>query len=396
MLLYFSATWTNAFLLRNNVVFKKLSDVHTSKSRWKLTLVEDISDFEVHTTTAMVQVTTLQMSLRFIRAQMSEGTIKPWIEELDQMIEDYSSLQSEISEVVEMGKELRKLESTPGNFRKKRSLIPLIGRLTSFLFGTVSEGDLNSVKRNIHRLSNNQNRLVHVLNESLTLMNISHKDISENREKIDEILQALTGLNKELEKTRADNEAENLKLEQVVRTVIRGLAAYNRAETNILKILGQVRTVNLKLNMLAQGRLSPIVISPEMLLQVLNEIEDRLEPPYVLPRKPSKHLWHYYKTLKCSTVIHEQKLIMIIDIPLVNANSKLEIFEIFNLHLTGGKSFGMTTAKYKIQSKGLAINYGRTEYMLLNTHGIAVCSNIFHSYCELEKVRYMAGVNLHC
>ena len=174
VLLYFSATWTNAFLLRNNVVFKKLSDVHTSKSRWKLTLVEDISDFEVHTTTAMVQVTTLQMSLRFIRAQMSEGTIKPWIEELDQMIEDYSSLQSEISEVVEMGKELRKLESTPGNFRKKRSLIPLIGRLTSFLFGTVSEGDLNSVKRNIHRLSNNQNRLVHVLNESLTLMNISH------------------------------------------------------------------------------------------------------------------------------------------------------------------------------------------------------------------------------
>ena len=94
VLLYFSATWTNAFLLRNNVVFKKLSDVHTSKSRWKLTLVEDISDFEVHTTTAMVQVTTLQMSLRFIRAQMSEGTIKPWIEELDQMIEDYSSLQS--------------------------------------------------------------------------------------------------------------------------------------------------------------------------------------------------------------------------------------------------------------------------------------------------------------
>ena len=387
---------STTLLVRDNVVFKKLSDVHTSKSHWKLTLIEDVSVYRTHTVMAMMQVQTLQMSLRNIRVHMSERTIKPWIDELDRIISDYSSLYREVEEVAEMNADFRKLETAPGASRQKRALLPFLGSLAGFLIGTASEQDIEAVNRNIHRLTSNQNQITHVLNESLTLLDVSRKDISENREKINEILESLTGLNKELQAARDEIEAENFKLEQVVRTVIRGLAAYNRVEFNILKIIGHVKTLNLKLNMLAHGRLSPIVISPETLLQILNEIADRLEPPYILPRKPSKHLWHYYKTLRCSSVINEQKLIMIIDIPLVNSNSRLEIFEIFNLHLTGVKGFDKTTAKYRIDSKGLAINYGRTEYMLLSAHDLAVCSNLFHSYCELENVRYMAGVNLHC
>jgi len=44
---------------------------------------------------------------------------------------------------------------TQGN-REKRSLLPIIGQISSFLFGTLSEGDLDEIKSNLRTLNNNQ------------------------------------------------------------------------------------------------------------------------------------------------------------------------------------------------------------------------------------------------
>ena len=52
----------------------------------------------------------------------------------------------------------------------KRSILPFVGKAFSFLFGTISEDDLTSITNNIHSLSRNQNRITHVLNQSLTVI----------------------------------------------------------------------------------------------------------------------------------------------------------------------------------------------------------------------------------
>lgn len=55
-------------------------------------------------------------------------------------------------------------------YRRRRSLLPINGKAFSFLFGTVSEDDLQGIRNNINNFANNQQKITHVVKESLTLI----------------------------------------------------------------------------------------------------------------------------------------------------------------------------------------------------------------------------------
>ena len=59
------------------------------------------------------------------------------------------------------------------NQKYKRSLIPIIGQLMSTLFGTVSGSDLENIDRNIKALANNQEHIIHDLDVSLSVLNLT-------------------------------------------------------------------------------------------------------------------------------------------------------------------------------------------------------------------------------
>ena len=380
------------FILKESVVFKKLADIHTSRSHWRLTLIEDLTNYVPNLVHVQVQTTHLHLGLRVLLAHMKGNVSQSWKPELNELATDFQNLVSEISELSSTYQELRKLDNLPRKYRKKRSLVPLIGTIGSYLFGIASESDLNAVKRNIHKLSNNQNRIVHVLNESLSLMNISRGEIKQNRDKINEVIRSVQALSYGLKRIQL----QEIELKHMIKILVRSITALRRVRSNFLGLFRNLRTFQLQLNMLSQGSLSPVVIKPETLLEILNEIKGQLRPPYVLPKDPDSNLWHYYKTLKVSTVIRNRKLIMVINIPLVDTNSRLELFEVFNLHFPGEGNLAASTAQYQIEAKGLAMNYGRTEYMLLSEHDIAMCNHQLDSYCELNNVRYMVGAKRHC
>ena len=380
------------FLLKESVIFKKLSDIHTSRSHWKLTLVEDLTNYVPSIIIAQSQTTHLQVELRILLAHLKGNVSQSWKPELNELASDLRNLVSEIGELSSTYRDLEKLDSQPKRHRRKRSLIPLIGTLGSYLFGMVSESDLNAIKRNVHKLFNNQNRIVHVLNESLSLMNISRGEIKQNRDKINEVIKSVEGLNYGLSRIQLREMEE----EHMMKILVRSITALRRVRSNFWRLFRNLRTFQLQLNSLSQGRLSPIVINPETLLEILKEIKSQLRPPFILPKDPSSNLWHYYKTLTVSTAIRGGKLVMVIKIPLVDTNSRLELFELFNLHFPGEGNLATSTAQYQIEAKGLAINYGRTEYMLLSEQDVAGCNRQLDFYCELNNVRYMTNAKRHC
>ena len=51
--------------------------------------------------------------------------------------------------------------------RTKRSVLPFVGNAFSFLFGTVSEDDLYTIRRNVKTLITNQKNIIHVTKEFL-------------------------------------------------------------------------------------------------------------------------------------------------------------------------------------------------------------------------------------
>ena len=100
------------------------------------------------------------------------------------LVNDFRGLSNELKTLREtyFGVNARLTEYHALHTRTRRSLIRFVGQAFSFLFGTVSEGDMGAIRRNLHVLRDNQVGLAHVVQESLSLINVSRTRIAENRQ----------------------------------------------------------------------------------------------------------------------------------------------------------------------------------------------------------------------
>ena len=96
------------------------------------------------------------------------------------------------------------------------------------------------------------------------------------------------------------------------------------------KALLYLETIKLQLNQLALGHLSPSVISPKQLQDILYDIQKHNLEYISLPQDP-KTIWYYYQSLTTVTIIRRKKLLTLVSLPLIDTNSRYELYQIFNL-----------------------------------------------------------------
>ena len=87
----------------------------------------------------------------------------------------------------------------------KRSLLPL-GNILGFLFGTASSGDIKRLKKETQTLFANQVKHGEILNEVITITNISRGLIHENRLTINNLIDSVEFLNETLANIHEDIE----------------------------------------------------------------------------------------------------------------------------------------------------------------------------------------------
>ena len=91
--------------------------------------------------------------------------------------------------------------------RGELSSLPIVGQLMSSLFGTLSQNDIENIK-NIDILSDNQEKIIHELDMSLSILNSTRMQVSENRRSVMNFLicvQTLDGKIFELESSFDQN-----------------------------------------------------------------------------------------------------------------------------------------------------------------------------------------------
>ena len=79
-------------------------------------------------------------------------------------------------------------------FRSKRSVIPFLGDVINFIAGTPTEGDMSAIRNNMRTLSENQGKVQHVVKQSLSLINMTHHRVVENRRRINKINNGMHGI----------------------------------------------------------------------------------------------------------------------------------------------------------------------------------------------------------
>ena len=168
-------------MVHENVVFHKTNEVFLNHARWLVTFIHDLRPFEVH-----VFINKISKDLESSNEIML--TLTEWYRQhnFTTYHSTFKSLNDEIGLLNDTVKDnfvdYQTLQSD--HERSKRSLLPIVGQAMSLLFGTVSDLDLEMIQRSVHDLATNQESIIHNLEQSMTLLNLSRIQIAKNRRAI--------------------------------------------------------------------------------------------------------------------------------------------------------------------------------------------------------------------
>ena len=77
----------------------------------------------------------------------------------------------------------------------------------------------------------------------------------------------------------------------------------------------------------AINKLTPNIIDPTHLRQEPIRIQSKCIPTLALPEDPYTNIWHYYKFLTVASMNHANKVVLMINIPLVDLDSSMTLYK---------------------------------------------------------------------
>ena len=392
-------------LIRENVIFRKINEISPTRSTWAIAVVTVFDTYDDLIKTMNDRINASQAVIKALSKHYEFESPNHRFYNL------FESLKIEAENIFLIQKHIHeKLQGYKSVATKvKRSLLPFVGSALSFLFGTVSEGDITQIRTHLRMITYNQQKLTHVVKKSLTIIKQDHQLISQNRQTINHILVQLRDFVK-----KVDNISEAL--EYMIEQTNHFVYVYGQvslAVDDIKLLLGEVKdglnSLLSRLNFLSLGKLTPSVMSPPELREVLNQIKGKLPSTVVLPSDPDTELWSYYKSLSCATVMEGRHLVTYIKLPLLDGHSKFEVYQTFNLPVPLTKQdpnsnkiqekpndSSALVAKYRLENEMLAVNTDRTKYVLLSANELQKCTDPVRAFCEIKSPIYTMHHSKNC
>ena len=377
-----------------NVVFQKTNEVFINDAKWSVTFVHDLRPFQklinqikndlLHTDEIVKTIT------NFYESSNMTGyveTFKSLHIEVDLLTDTYNSVYDNFAEYQSL--------SVNGH-RSQRSLIPIIGQLMSTLFGTVSENDLENINRNIKALAGNQKQIIHDLDVSLSVLNLTRMQVSENRRSIMDLIVVVQKIDRKIFDLQQVFSAKFVRLEQFVHTYLQFQMILDEIKQTTQDAVFYLESLKSELNMLSMQHLSTNTISPKDLKELLIEVESKLPNNFELPRNPRKDIWYFYKTLTSITYLEDNEIRIVLKIPLINTKEQYEVYRIYNLPLPMATKQTNIMLKYTLETDMLMVSKDRSKFSLLTKSAFHMCNSFHYRFCNPETAFYQANINRFC
>ncbi|CAC5415478.1 unnamed protein product [Mytilus coruscus] len=311
--------------ISDNIVFDKVNTVTTTRSKWLVTFIIDLKPFEGFLN---------RISHDMVKSSALAQTVLRRYEQpgKEHFYNTFSNLEQEFNLLMDMHRSITdSFDDFKTLHRHRRSVLPFIGSAMSFLFGTLTEDDINLIKGNVRTLAQNQKKISHILTENLSILNITRLEVSQNRDAINKLSRGLQDLDIRLVNITEAIEKQIIDLENFVQIYIQLDLITGDLKQLIQRGFFYLEHIKDQLSMLSLGHLSPSTITPNNLQGLLIEIKDKLPKYLELTNDPKENLWFFYRFLTCSTILYDSRILVVISIPLLDSNNKFEIYQAFNL-----------------------------------------------------------------
>ena len=310
---------------------------------------------------------------------------------LDGMRGEISVIKGVHADIVESFNDYILLKETDGQGRHKRKVFGWLGDLMSDVFDIATNAEISSIQRNVYKLAANQDTLMHVVEESLSILNVSRMEIKENRQRINDLLMLIGSV-----EDKVINMSNHLEQEiREARTIVVLFSRLNTLKGELKLALSRSMYFyvhfQIQIQAVAMQKLSPTTIPAERLRIMLLEIKEKLPQTVGLPRDPRAHLFDYYKLLSCIPIFDGKHIIISIRVPLVEYSQQFDIFRAYSLPvpLLGrtrvDKDDKKLLAYYKLESNYLAINSDRSQYILLTETQVKDCVQSGLQICNVKS-----------
>ena len=87
------------------------------------------------------------------------------------------------------------------------------------------------------------------------------------------------------------------------------------------------------MRVLSTQQLNPLIIPPDILRQVLDQVKDgiRSNAQLALSEDPSQNIWTYYNIIKVIPIVMDDYLMVILTIPLIESSLDVNLYKVHNL-----------------------------------------------------------------
>ena len=153
-----------------------------------------------------------------------------------------------------------------------------------------------------------------------------------------------------------------------------------------LVVLGSnVERVCRYLNVIASQEVSPVMVPPPPLRQLLAEVQEevRSNPRLMLPYDPQTEIYKFYEVMKITPVVVEDVLSMLLTIPLIDKSLQMNMYGVHNLPaLHAGLG---VAAEYILEGDYLAVDEHGLYVALPDAREIQICLTSQGGLCVMNQ-----------
>ena len=351
-------TTTSSGEVTESVLFHPIDQIHTSISSWILTTAIDFLPYHIALDRVYHYTYNVKISINQAFRDFQHEDPK-YNQLLSMILNDLSSAPDQIHIIRTQVSDLIGHMNNNKNNRHER---PLDG-LFNFLFGTADQKDIDLLKQQVKELYENQVDQEEILNDIISAANISRWLIKQNIMKINDIIGTILSLND----ANGNIEQQLVPLFTARRFIfphLEFLIHHSRLQELIKQLQNDITLIRQYLDVHSTGILTPVLVDPHHLRKKLIKINKQLPTSLSLPEDLTTNICHYYKFLTMTPIFQDDKLIMIIRIPLIDLDSKMTIFKIYNLFIFNhdiDKSL-----KYKLEGNNPAVTKDQKNFAILS------------------------------
>lgn len=388
-------------IIHENVLFYKEGEMSLSSSRWILTLVLDVDVYDNFISQLTADIKHAKNVTDMISRHYSHAE-----KQMVGYLSVFRSFQDEVITLEEMNNDIKQsfIHLKTMKSRPKRAVLEFLSGVLGFIFGnSLSSSDLNDIRANINVLAQNQQIISHTLEKSLSVLNVTQSAVRKNRQSINDIIDSLGDIRKELNHIVEQLGQKVFELQQFVHLFAKINMIIEELRLAIQRSLYYFFNLKMQINALSMQKLTPNIIDPQEFRLVLKDIETQLPKSFGLPVDIDVELWSLYKKLGCQTIMEDNRILIIVPIPLIDYTKQMDLYKVYNLPLpisTVYDNNNVTKSEvltyYDLEAKYMAINPERTQFMLLDQKDREICRVGFSKLCTLRKPIHQTNLANKC